>query len=656
MAILGEISELWGKQVETCKKVKQKQFGDTADALWRYMGKSYRDLAVEMDGWGHSMPREMESREKVRIAKVREFVSLMLPYIHEKVPHRTVRPRIPQLPDELLRAMAELELIVPGQPVNAGPRPGDILRSWLLEYYLNYTPGEYGLLFESRMACEEALCKGMGVVYHEFVNGPYGRMPASVFDTVDGLYFDPDCRQRKHAGYMVRERVESVWQVSKLFDIDPDKLRSSKSSHWLTNLRKKSSNEEENIAGVERDVCVWYEVWSRMGVGQYLKDAGDDVKNLAATVEELNDHVYLAIMPGMDHPLNVPAELIGEGADKEDLIRRLEWDIKTYEEPENPWPASFLEFYPNPKNPYATSPLESSLPLQVFIDDLYAYLMSRIRGTGRQIGVAAKQLADKIKTAIAEGGDLIVVEHDGEAVEMKRLFEMIEFPELNGDVWRILDAAESKWEESTGMTPLMYGNTGDTQPRSAYEVRVRQSNTSARPEDYADQVKNWMSACAGKEGIIARQSVGPREVAHLFGEGANINPEDDNDTIRKAMAENPNMLVQMPLTAAWAAFVNTDRPEVAAAEVDYTCESGTGTRRNKQKQTADSQMLTQNLLPAFAQMATGGMVDPFNNLMSLLADAYDLPLEKLRLAPPPQPMQQPGQPGPQTPEGAGPPR
>jgi hypothetical protein len=631
MAILGEMTELWGKQIETAKTVKQKQFGDTADAIWHYMGKSYRDLAVELEGWGYRMPRDQEGPEKVRVAKVREFVSLMLPYIHEKVPHRTVRPRIPVPPDELHQAMMAAELLTAEQPIGIGPGPDDFLRSWLLEYYLNYTPGEYGLLFESRMACEEALCKGMGVVYHEFVDGPYGRMPVSSFDTIDGLFFDPDCRQRRHAGFMVRERVESVWQVAKLFNVDANKIRSSKSSHWMTNLRKASANKDDDIAHADRDVCVWYEVWSRMGVGQHLKDAGDEVKNLAAAVESLNDHVYLAIMPGMDHPLNIPPEVL-ESEDKEDLIRRVEWDMKTYEEPSNPWPASFLEFYPNPKNPYATSPIEAALPLQVFIDEMYAYLFARIRGTGRQIGVAAKQLAEQIKTKLAEGNDLVVCEHDGEAVELNRLFAMIEFPEINGDAWKILDAAERKWEESTGMTPLMYGNTGDTQPRSAYEVRVRQSNVAARPEDYADAVKNWMSACASKEGMLARMNVGPREVANLFGEGHAIKNES-NEELVQAFGTNPNLRGEMPLTAAWAAFVNTDRPEVAAAECSYTCESGTGTRRNKQKQTADAQMLSQNLLPQFSQMLMGGIPQPFNNLMTLLSDAYDLPLSKLQVAP-----------------------
>ena len=122
--------------------------------------------------------------------------------------------------------------------------------------------------------------------------------------------------------------------------------------------------------------------------------------------------------------------------------------------------------------------------------------------------------------------------------------------------------------------------------------------------------------------------VRPETIAPLFGE----TPPD---------LANPESAFTSPLSWLWSTLVNTNDPAVAAAEIEYTCEAGAGSRVNKQKLISDAGLLTQQLLPAYLQFAAQGNPEPYNKLMGILADAYEMPLDKLTLSPP---AAQPGMP------------
>ncbi len=604
------IVDLWRSQIKRCEERKEKEFGRIAKHCWGYLGKSYVDLTLEDEGRTTNLPHDL-GEHYPRLNKSREFVSVFMPYIHEQIPHRTVTPRVPPLPPQL-------QQFAP----NAGPKLDDQLLAWMLEHWLNYIPTEYGLYKETKVAIPEALVKGRAVVWHEMIDSPYGEIPASNFDTVDGLLIDADAMQTRDAGFIMRRRVRSVWQVEDEFGIPAKELRSA--ATYRSNASR--SYDKYSLNPKELDIVVYYEVWSRMGIGHRLEGASDKLDDMKLALNSLGPQIFLVILPGMDYPLNVPPEkLTADTEGEEALRRRLEWPIAFYEDASNPWPCSFLDFHPNSGDPWATSPLEGGLPLLIYLDAIYTYIMARAKATCRDLIFTAKELAENVQAAIEGGNDQTVVPVDLDAKTLEQLVYILNFPPANQDIWTTLQVTERKFEQATGMDPLIYGGGGsmDNQMRSAAEAHIREGHLNSRPDDYTDAVIEWMSQIARKEAqatrLLVPASAGP---SALFGE--EILEMETPEQL--AVAQN-----KTPLSFSWNTLVNTDDPAIAAADMDYTCEAGSGTRKNKQKQQADLALLMQTLIPPYMERAMRGDAGPHNTLMEIMAETTELPLTRLAL-------------------------
>jgi hypothetical protein len=76
--------------------------------------------------------------------------------------------------------------------------------------------------------------------------------------------------------------------------------------------------------------------------------------------------------------------------------------------------------------------------------------------------------------------------------------------------------------------------------------------------------------------------------------------------------------------------VYTEDEAVAAAEVSYTVEAGSGRRRNKQLLQANAQQLYTMLGQQFYEFGLEtGQMDPFVAIVRLVGDAFDMPVEPL---------------------------
>jgi len=610
MSLLQQITELWLGQIELAKEAKEKQFGEAARRAWKYLGHEYRPLIYEQSG-EHEFPDEEQSRhEPIIVGKSQEFVALMLPYIHAKVPNRVVSPSRPPLTPELMAIAGQARQAVDLQ---------DSTRAWLMQFWLNYISHEgYDLALEARTALPEALVKGACVVWHELTDGPYGLMPASFSDTIDSLFIDPDAEKMRDASFIIRRRRMSTWQIAERFDIDPDELRGQFESSTQRSLD--ASRPQSSETG---DVGEYYEIWSRMGVGHKLIDAPQDMQDAKAALDTLGPHVYLAIMPGVDHPLNLPEHIIESEDGDNELRERMSWPIAFYEETSDPWPCSVLRFYPNSRDPWAQSPLANGLQCQIFLDRLYQFMMRRVRTSCRDIFVCSDALEEGIVEAMESGENFSIVKASGNpGLEMRKLIDILQFPPVNSDLWEVVRMVERQFERATGMTPLLSGAQPDSTPRSATDVRAREGHVTTRPDDFADMTEEWMSRIAAKEAQATRLYIPPP--SELFGEPKADSPEQMG-----------------PLSQLWAALVMTQDPVVAASELSYSVEAGSGRRRNKQKQAADAASMIQVLSQPYIQYGfTTGNMAPFNGLIRMLGDANDIPVERMVLPnvpiPPPE--------------------
>jgi hypothetical protein len=279
-----------------------------------------------------------------------------------------------------------------------------------------------------------------------------------------------------------------------------------------------------------------------------------------------------------------------------------------------------LDFYPNATDPWASSPLEGSLPLLAFLDHVYSYLLGRIARSSCDIILTADELEEAVKSAIVSGLDLEVVSASGRVgAEFKNLVEVIKFPEMHKDLWQVIPMVERAFEQASGMSPQMYGAQPDTQDRSAAATQARESHLTSRPQDFANSVEAWNSQIAAKEALMTRLYVGPEQVAPLFGEGTAFDAEG---------REYPSG----DLTQKWMELVNTDDPAIAASEMIYTVEAGSGQRKNKRKQDDDAIQIVQMLMPVAQSLIDRGVVDPYNQMIEFLAETFERPLQRMKLA------------------------
>ena len=643
MSELQAVVQLWETLISRDRDDKEDKFARTARRAWDFIGKGYMDLYGDtvadeyqpfIDGGGPYF--------KARLNKSQQFLDIYLPHIHFRSPQRVITPSRPELPPELL-AMITGNPVPQGVPMPEQPQHvPDTTRAWLMQWYLNYLPGEYNLRLEAMLACQEALVKGRGVIWHEMTDGAYGEVPGSFYDSVDGLLIDKEARTMRLADYIIRKRRSNLESLAKAMELSPERLRGVSSDNADSNSSLDTEGDCDSddarincdsipeVVDAKRDMVTYYEVFSRHGIGpRYARNDGD-VSQLRDRLGDLADRpTWLVILPGAGFPLNLPPEVLDVAeldGHLDDIERRLAWPIPFHADQTNPWPCTILDFQPHTKDAWAKSPLEAGLPLQVFLDQCYSFLMDRIAATSRNLIIVSDQMETSLRNAIADGVDQSILPVNMEGYKrIEDMVKILSFPDVTKDIYTLIQMVQREFEMITGMDPLLLGNMGNTQARSASEMQIRDSRASTRPDDYAEKTAEWHSQIARKEGFATRLLVPPP--VELFREPVQKTPEGTE--------------IYGPLSQMWATLVNTNDPREAAAELAYTIEAGSGQKKDKQKQLSDVQMIGQTIVPPLLGMvqSSGLGAQQYNGYVRLLGEAVDMRLDDMML-PDPQAQQQ----------------
>lgn len=639
MSVMSQLVALWERQYEFARKAKRRLFGRTASALWDYYGSSERMLSVLPEG--ENYPAEMDqpfpdgtsSVHTARLNKSYEFVALMMPYLFAQLPNRTVSQRVGQLPPELAQLAGQSQQL-------AAESAGSALMEWIL----NYLPGETHLSREIRAALPEALVTGMGYVWHELEETPQGILPASFFESNKRILFDADARTQNEAAFIIRVRRHPAWRLAETYGISADLLRQGRHTSRSFYQQSVSSFTDEDGENEDRpidergDIVEYIEIYSRVGLGFQLPagpegdelgsmaDNPEALRNLGAAIDTVGPHIRLVIVPGVPFPINLaPDTLIGTGA-IEQITEAIQWPIPFFEDRFSPWPFSDCIFYPESSNPYAISPLRGGLPIQRFLDHVYTWLMTRVRRSCRDLIVTSKELEEALQNAIEKGDDFEIVPVEGNASDVQKLIHVVEFPDVKRDIIEVLHLAERAYEQNTGMTPLLSGTTQRAM-RSATEANVLQGHTTSRPDDYAQQVEDWHSRIARKDAIATRLFMSPRTVAQIFRE-----PDPE-------LAQQQGQSFG-PFTQIFAQFVSTPDAVRANAEWAYGVEAGSARRKNQQKALDDMQQIVPLFAPHLFQVAMAGLqsgqfelIEPWNGLVETVGTALDTSLDRLKIPP-----------------------
>src|SRR5208282_1033132 len=155
----------------------------------------------------------------------------------------------------------------------------DTMTCYLLKWLGNWWPEITGLIHECKEVVQESF-SGMGVAWTEMADGPFGPIPATYADSINNLLIDPDCKQLREASYICRIRRLSLYKIADIYGEDIDLLRGQASSNLQLAMRQNDSidmgSDEPNDSDLEKkDIGIFFEFWTRIGIGEKLVLAPD---------------------------------------------------------------------------------------------------------------------------------------------------------------------------------------------------------------------------------------------------------------------------------------------------------------------------------------------------------------------------------------------
>src|ERR1700675_2019127 len=132
-----------------------------------------------------------------------------------------------------------------------------------------------------------------------------------------------------------------------------------------------------------------------------------------------------------------------------------------------------------------------------------------MKKTSRDIIVFQKSAGEEMKRVLLSGEDYELVELEKSHGTIKEVVEVLQFPELNGDMFKVIQLVTTLFEQRTGLTELMYGQTSHAY-RSAEEANVKEQQLNVRPDDMVNKTEDWMGNVARSEALTARWLLDPQ--------------------------------------------------------------------------------------------------------------------------------------------------
>jgi hypothetical protein len=624
----------WVNKIQKALDFKKDQFQKDADECMRFFSGPYEFMyglkysrasdSFTYTGGDDKTPKPAFA---MTVNKAAEMVQLFGPALYHRNPTRTVNPRkTPELPPGItqMMAMSQMGGMAGGGMMQPQMDPQammlmqqqqqqmamevDYTRSVLLGHYLNVTPTSLNLKEESRKMIDEAIIKGMGVLWHEiyYPRGAQFKMVGSFHDTVDNLVIDPDCDTLTDAKWIARKCVHPVWQVEQEYGLAPGTLKGNmESTDQQVAVAGNPSAEYDRKRGLTNDLLCYWKVYSKMGMGSRLSGIDKDT----AQFDVFGDYVYLAVCENHDFPFNLPPEAM---ADPEQVSQRLQWETPFWAD--DAWPFTPLSFHWVPKRVWPMSHLKPGLGELKFINWAYSFLAGKIRTACRDLVAVAKSAGEELKRVLVEGTDYELIEIEKAHGTISEAVQFLQHPPFHGDIYKVIAAVEENFEKRVGLTELMYGQSS-SQYRSAAEAQVKSDQLAIRPDDMANKVEDAMSEVARHEAFAARWNLDGTDVMPMLGQvGAQL----------------------------WDQIIAATDPSVLLHQIEYRVEAGSARKPNKDKQIADANAAMQTLFTPFYEYAMAtGQVNQVNALLTLWCKAQDIEPGPFLLTVPPMPAPAP---------------
>lgn len=560
---------------------------------------------------------------RITINKAFELVAVFGPNLLWEIPYRNVEgKRRLEIPPELFQADQEAGMVYQAlQQQQAVEEAQAKVVAHLMGWWLNYTPREQpggGLMQHSEMAVVDALIKGRGVMCLRPYKMPSsGRTLTGAFrEPPESLLIDPDFNSLDEARWIAIKHTEPHWQVERRFKLPDGSLRGRASLESSWNQGELSTADDKSIqhraAGLTNDLVVWWEIFSKTGVGSRMTGMQAEVRDHLERV--VGDYAYLAICASVPYPLNCPTESLRKGLQDDQVKQHFSWPTPLWAD--DRWPIEVIDFYPDPESAWPTPPLAPGLGELKFLNFLIPWLANRVYSSSRDFWAVAGPHVDHYTKHLQEGGDQTIIPTPVMVDDVKKAITVLQQPETRLDVWKIIELVSELFDKRTGLTAFAYGqNEGGTQNRTAEETAAKARAVGARPQYMQKKVVSWQSRISQIEAFLTRWFVTGNDVAQLLG------------PVGKYM---------------WEKYIMSTDVELVVRQMQYTVEASSIRRPDRDRDIANYQTVLQLFAPvAQAYGEASGSYEPYNFLMGQWAKFHDADLDGAMIpSKEPDPLQQ----------------
>lgn len=565
-----------------------------------------------------------------RMTKASQFVDVIGAYLYEQNPTRRVEVRSWAPPESQPRAVQ-------------------------MENYLNYIPRETDLKLHFRRAIIQGCIYGKGVLWCGWDKEK--SIATAIFDTVQNLLVDPDCRFREECNWKARIRRKPRWWLEKQYPEAKETIK----------LAQPSGKRRRSDTGTDytTDTITFYEIYCRIGLHNY--ENGTDLLTEGDDGEMVGDDTP------MKYCMTEEGKLLHEGP----------WEVPLFRK--QLWPCVEIDFRENPGHYWPKSPIEPGLSQLQNMNWLYRHMMARVRQAARGFiaivsqngaGLNAEDLDKLLDITPTPDGvfDIIRVNATGMA-EGAKVAEIVQQIKLDSNLPEFLEAIafeEEEFAKATGLYGILFQGQGDTQMRSAAEVQFREKTSRSRIEDMQKTVETASDELATIQALYARFLSTDEDLAQILGpEGAaqfgTLIPPMEEEADRFT-----NDLLNMGAPAAEAAEMGQMQAQVQEMELraqggvtfdewlkeaDYTVQGGSTRRKDVSEEKEVYAEAANQLEPALFKSGMPPLMlvalriarerfQVFGAPQALLND-IDAAAEAIAMLPPPMPPPPPGGGGPQ---------
>lgn len=628
--ILRPVCKGWEAVIDRAEKFKEECFGkDAAWAMAMYDGPDYGTGELKPENKkligmaGGSVPPPAFIMSVNKLAEVNQLYG---PALYVRNPHVLVTPvKRPIMGPEFIGDPNDPNVQMFYQQAMQGFQMDHTLRTGaagVLENYINWSQFELNKRRHARKWIQEAILKGMGVGWTELYQPPGMQFPmiGTFYDSVDNLLLDPDADLWDDMRYVIRRRRARQDEVEQRFGLEEGQLDGKgryESTERQSLGRQSRSYQHRKRMKQHCDIIEYYEVFSKIGFGDRIAIDGTGGYKNKHVFDQFGDYCYLAIVKGLDYPLNLPPWDLEK--EPQELFFQAQWPIPFWGGKDG-WPMTELYFHDHPNCIYPTAHYKFARGEINFVNWSMSYLATKIATASTTIVAYMKAADDEIKQALSksEGGYSHVEFSEGLGKKINELIQFLNPPPLGGDHLTMTQLVENNADKRLGLNDMMYGGDDGRQMRSAKEAALRGQYAATRPEDFADKTEDALSRMAAKESFAMRWLLQRPDVEPVVGPIGGM---------------------------IWEKLISTTDVEAVVREFDYRVEAGSTRKPNKSTMQDQANQAVQNLGQILFAWAQGtGNVEPFNNLMRYWGKAMDYEnIDSMLLPPPPPPQPDPAQ-------------